>query len=499
MPQFAVLIGCETYGDASLPKVDYAAADVAALGEALARHAFAPAEQTILVDAKASKSVVESRLRKVLRAAKAGDAVYLYFAGHAFAFDGASYLACGDTTVDDLAETSLALDSLIAEIERSAAGKLVLFLDASSAALVAAEEFADRIADWDDAPLRTVFDGAASRACFLSCTPGEPSRPAGAKKHGAWAFHLLEALNGEAPTAAEKGGAVTCATLLRHLKTAVPRTLRTAFADKKKQTPVLFGGDGGRLAVADVASLAAPKSKKKAEKKAAGDTARVALVRERIESVKKLSGFRKGARIPDVVNAATQKMAAQWALEELQADLDKVHAELRDAFKFKRLDLQVDGPIDGSGTIITPGFSYSYGVRLNPRDPSEVIWRREVVDLADADQAASKPFAAVFEEAFDTVSLAPSEPLDVAALIDRIEALEDPRVSLDYDRETTWCKITIRGISGEIKVTKSTFDLVQSKPTNPKKLLEAFFAIQQMLAETGAAAERKPVKKIAAK
>jgi len=499
MPQFAVLIGCETYGDESLPKIEYAAADVAAIGEALARHGFAPTDQTILVDAKASKSVVESRLRKVLRAATADDTVYLYFVGHAFALDGASYLACGDTTVDDLADTSLALDSLATEIQRSAAGKLVLFLDASSASLVAAEELADRIADWDDAPLRAAFDGKPSRACFLSCTPGEPSRPAGAKKHGAWAFHLLEALNGEAPTAAEKGGAVTCATLLKHLKAAVPRTLRTAFADKRKQTPSLFGGGDGSLVVADVASLAAPKSKKKAEKKSAGDTARVALVRERIESVKKLAGFRKGTRLPDVVSAATQKMVAQWALEELQADLDKVHAELRDAFKFKRLDLQVDGPIDGSGTIITPGFSYSCGVRLNPRDPSEVIWRREVVDLADADQAASKPFVAVFEETFDTVSLAPSEPLDVAALIDRIEALEDPRVSLDYDRETTWCKITIRGIAGEIKVAKTTFDLVQSKPTNPKKLLEAFFAIQQMLAETGAGAERKPVKKIAAK
>lgn len=500
MPQFAVLIGCETYGDPSLPKVEYAAADIAALGEALARHGFAPTEQTILVDARASKSVVESRLRKVLRAATADDTVYLYYVGHAFTLDEAGYLACGDTTVDDLAETSLALEDLLAEIERSAAGKLVLFLDASSAAIQATEELAAWIDDRDDSPLLRTFATAAQRACFVSCAPGEPSRPVGAQKHGAWAFHLLEALNGQAPTAAEKGGAVTCATLQKHLKTSVPRTLRVAFADKKKQTPMLFGGDDGALIVADIASLAAPKSKtKKAEKRPGGDTARLALVRERIESVKKLSGFRKGSRLPDVVNAAAQKMVAQWALEELQADLDKVHAELRDAFKFKRLDLQVDGPIDGSGTIITPGFSYSCGVRLNPRDPSEVIWRREVVDLADAEQAASKPFAAVFDESFDTVSLAPSEPLDVAALIDRIEALEDPRVSLDYDRETTWCKLTIRGIPGEIKVTKSTFELVQSKPTAPKKLLEAFFAIRQMLAETGAAAERKPVKKIAAK
>jgi len=499
MAQFAVLIGCETYGDPSLPKIEYAAADLTALGATLARHGFAPAEQTLLVDAKASKSVVESRLRKVLRAATADDVVYLYFVGHAFALGGASYIACGDTTVDDLADTSLALDGLTAEIQRSAAGKLVLFLDASSAALVASEEFADRIDAWDDAPLRAAFEAGAQRACFLSCTPGEPSRPAGAQKHGAWALHLLEALNGEAPTATEKSGAVTCATLQKHVKTAVPRTLRVAFADKKKQTPQFLGGNDGTLVVADVASLAAPKSKKKAEKKPAGDTARVALVRERIESVKKLSGFRKGSRLPDAVNAATQKMVAQWALEELQADLDKVHAELRDAFKFKRLDLQVDGPIDGSGTIITPHFNYSCGVRLNPRDPSEVIWRREVVDLADAEQAASKPFAAVFEETFDTVSLAPSEPLDVAALIDRIEALEDSRVSLDYNRETTWCKITIRGIPGEIKVTKTTFDLVQNKPTNPKKLLEAFFAIQQMLAETGTGTERKPTKKIAAK
>lgn len=482
MSQSAVLIACENHADSALPKIEYAAADVAALGSALVAHGFAAAEQAILVDGKATKSVVEARLRKVLRAAKSDDVVYLYFAGHAFAHDGASYFVCADAAASDLAETSLAVDWLAAEIEKSAAGKLVLFLDVSSAALAASDELADAGEPWDDAPLRNLFDGAAHRACFLSCEPGEGSRPSGALKHGIWAHHLIEALTGAAPTAAERGGAITAASLLKYLKTAVPRTLRTAYADKPQQTPVLLGGRDGTLPIADVSSLAAAKKKKPA-KKAVGDVARVALVRERVESVKKLSGFRKGSRIPDAVNSSSQKYVASLAGDELQADLDTVHAALREAFKFKRLDLQVDGPIDGSGTIITPYFNYTIALKQNPRDPSEIIWRREVLDIVDVEQVLSKAFAATFDELFDTVELAPAEPIDLTALIDRIEALDDARIKLDYDRELTWCKLAIRGISGEIKVTKRTFELVERKPETPKKLLESFFAIQRMLAE----------------
>lgn len=482
MSQSAVLIACENHADSALPKLEYAAADVAALGKALELHAFAAADQAILIDGKATKSVVEARLRKLLRAAKADDVVYLYFAGHAFAHDGASYLVCADAASGDLAETSLAVDWLAAEIEKSAAGKLVLFLDVSSAAILAADDLADACEAWDDSLLRELFEEHANRACFVSCEPGEASRPSGALKHGIWAHHLIEALTGTAPTAAERGGTITAASLLKHLKTAVPRTLRTAYADKPQQTPALFGGRDGALPIADISSLAAAKKKKPA-KKTVGDVARVALVRERVESVKKLSGFRKGSRVPDAVNSSSQKYVASLAGDELQADLDTVHAALREAFKFKRLDLQVDGPIDGSGTIITPFFNYTIALKQNPRDPSEVVWRREVIDIVDAEQVLSKAFSATFDELFDTVELAPTEPIDLTALIDRIEALDDSRIKLDYDRELTWCKLAIRGISGEIKVTKRTFELVERKPESPKKLLESFFAIQRMLAE----------------
>lgn len=483
MTQSALLIACENYADGALAKIEYAAADVAALGSALERYGYAAGDQTLLVDGKATKSVVESRLRKVFRAAKAEDSVVVHFAGHAFAHDGVNYLACSDAVAGDLAETSLPLASLLEEIERCAAGKLLLFLDISSASLAAAEETAGEAETWDEAAIATAFDGAEHRGCFVSCAPGETSRAAGSLKHGAWAFHLIEALSGEAPAAAERGGTITCASLLKHLKAAVPRTLRVAYADKKKQTPALFGGRDGALVVVDVSSSAAGKKKKPA-KRTTGDVARASLVRERIESVKKLSGFRKGTRVPDAVNPSSQKFVAGLALEELQADLDKVHAELRDAFKFKRLDLQVDGPVDGSGTIITPHFSYSIGVKQNPRDPSEVVWRREVVDIGDIDQVLSKGFGEVFGETFDTVELAPADPIDLTALIDRIEALDDARIKIDYDREATWCKLVIRGITGEIRVTKNTFELVEKKPESPKKLLEAFFAIQRMLVDT---------------
>ncbi|MCE9606083.1 MAG: caspase family protein [Planctomycetia bacterium] len=483
MTQSAVLIACENYADPLLPKIEYGAADVAAVGKALEQHGFAAADQTLLVDGKSTKSLIESRVRKLLRGAQADDAIYLYYVGHGFAHRGASYLTCGDSVATDLVDTSIALKTLLGEIEKSACGKIVLFLDVSSAPLLQVEKLVGHYEPWNDVRLHEAFDGAERRVCFASCTPGEASWSSGALKHGVWASSLIEALQGESPSAAERGGVVTCASLLKQWKAAVPRALRIAYTDKKTQTPQLYGGAGGALVIADVKELAASRKKKPA-KRTVRDVARVALVRERIESVKKLSGFRKGTRVPDAVNASSQKFVGQLALEEIQNDLDKVHAELREAFKFKRLDLQVDGPLDGSGTIITPFFSYTSGVKQNPRDPAEVIWRREVIDIVDAEQILTKPFAAVFAELFDTVEFAPADAVDLEALIDRIEALDDPRVAIDYDREITWCKLAIRGIGGEIKVTKRTFEIVKDRPESPKKLLQSFFDIQHMLVDT---------------
>jgi len=210
---------------------------------------------------------------------------------------------------------------------------------------------------------------------------------------------------------------------------------------------------------------------------------RVALLREQPGAVRSLSGFRKGQRIPDHSAEAAQTFARGIAKDELQADLDRTFAALRQAFKFKRVEMQVDGPIEGAGSIITPHFTYSVGVFVNPADLTEVIWRREVTDIGEPEPIFSPQFAEVFGDAFDTVEFSPTQPIDLTTLIDRIEALDDPRISIEYDREITRCTVTIAGIAGQIRVSAQSFAIVKRAAELPRQLIESFFEIQRTLFE----------------
>src|SRR5205814_1710243 len=63
---------------------------------------------------------------------------------------------------------------------------------------------------------------------------------------------------------------------------------------------------------------------------------------------------------------------------DIKADLDNTFDAVREQFGYKRKDLDVSAERDGVGFIRTPDFEYTVTVNVNPDEPSEVVWRREV-------------------------------------------------------------------------------------------------------------------------
>ncbi len=211
---------------------------------------------------------------------------------------------------------------------------------------------------------------------------------------------------------------------------------------------------------------------------------RVALTREQGGKIRSLSGFRKGQHIPDHSVDAAQKFVNSIANDELQADLDQTFTALRQAFKFKRVEMRVDGPVEGAGSIVTPHCTYSVTVSVNRNDTAEVIWRREVTDIHEPEPIFSPEFAEVFGQTFDSVEFLPPDSIDLKTLIDRIEELDDPRISIDYDREITRCTLTIEGVEGQIRVLPQSFAIVKKSAELPRRLIESYFEIQRILFES---------------
>ena len=204
----------------------------------------------------------------------------------------------------------------------------------------------------------------------------------------------------------------------------------------------------------------------------------IMLVRQQSGRIRDLKGFRKGHQVPSDVSEHTQSFVGRIAEEDLRLDLDERFEEFRRLLKFRRVEISVTDPMSGVGQISTPWFDYQASVIHDVNDAASVIWRRQLSEFRQIDKLDSDELASVFGSTFDTVELSPPTMIDIAALIDQIEEEADDRVSLDYDRQTTWCSVSITGIAGEMRFTADRIALVIHQAQPPGKLLDSFFKVQ---------------------
>ena len=131
MSHVALLIALEDYADASISSVPFAAADLAGFSNALSAVGFDVDNQVCRRNGQATKSGIESDLRKLTRRLTHDDTLLLFYVGHGFSLSGANYLSCYDTRPDDLAETSLSIQRLLETVSSCKCRRVILFLDAA--------------------------------------------------------------------------------------------------------------------------------------------------------------------------------------------------------------------------------------------------------------------------------------------------------------------------------------------------------------------------------
>src|SRR5688500_12874262 len=92
---------------------------------------------------------------------------------------------------------------------------------------------------------------------------------------------------------------------------------------------------------------------------------RVTLRASTASLVRNLRAFAKGHEVPTRANSHAKKFVARLAAEEIQADIDAVFQAVRDAFGFKRKELEASSE-GASGYLRTPRFEYRVHVELDP-------------------------------------------------------------------------------------------------------------------------------------
>jgi hypothetical protein len=461
----ALLIAVETFFEAG-PVVPYAAADCAELHRALPAAGYSPERSTLLAAHRTTKGVIEATLKRLPKLVGDAESLLVLVVSRGFTVKGRGYIACADTVAPDPTETALPVADLVVAASRVKAKEVTVLLDLDPLALAETRHVQPGL---DGAELAALFGASPKCVCLSACAPGERSFESGQLRHGIWRMHLIEAFTGKVRSGVKKDGTLTAAALHAHLADAVPRTLRRAYESPQEQTPTLYGAANAEAAVADLEKLLGPGSDLL-------DPSRLKRVVFRADSsgrVKDLAGYRKSHTLPERANDWARKFVNRIAADDIKADLDNTFDTVRETFGYKRKDLDVSAERDGVGFIRTPDFEYTVTVSVDPDEPTDVIWRREVGRLSGPELVRSQGFRDVFGAVFNKLVFEFAGPVDVAAFVDRIEDAPPDGAKVTVASDSGAAVVALAGFAGRVSVTREAVT-IEGPTGNPSSLLEQF-------------------------
>jgi hypothetical protein len=471
----AIVLAVENYSDSRIKKVSYAEADAVGFADAL--EVAAPVDKVLLLSAKATKTSINSKIRQHVKALIAEDELFLFYAGHGFSKNGRNYITCHDTDLDDLADTSISLQSILDVCGKSACKRIALFLDSCESGIAELPEIRGIYSEMSETELKDFFHGAEYRVCFASCKTSEYSYSSEKLKHGVWTYQVIEALQGNDALALEKGRYVTANSLQNYVAKELPRTLRAVFSKPKVQTPWFHGSNTGDFLIADLRDVL---KQRNAVKPGFEQVKQVLMQFEESVDIDDLSGFSKkrGHHVPDDVNGATGRFVENISQQEVEGEIKKIFDRIRASMNYKRRDLTAE-----SGRIVTPDFEFSVTCAQDPDHPRSALITRLLTNISPA-IVENDGFNEVFKDSFDELTFDFNKRISIKDLIDRIEDLDLDKIDLTYPPDCSYCEISIEASPLTIKVTPQSLSVQTPRTSPPNLLLETFFDVQKQLSAT---------------
>lgn len=205
---------------------------------------------------------------------------------------------------------------------------------------------------------------------------------------------------------------------------------------------------------------------------------RVRMIGRTAGSVKKLTGFKKGHHtVPDAVTSATTAFLAKLCAAELAGEAETFFQQTRAAMGYKRqeLSLAVETP---SALLRARDFTMEWTYALNPDSPDEYILSRTLHGLCDDTPEKFAAAETLFDRMFEEIEFALTRPVQIEAVIDAVETVEDSTITVDYPSDYRHCTLRVANIPAEVSFHGATLAMRFARPGSPRELIEAFIAFR---------------------
>jgi len=352
MNRFALIIGLENYAE-KIPAVRFAENDASKFEECLIALGYDTRDVTCLASSQATKTKMESELRRLASLAQGDDEILFFFAGHGVSISGSNYITCHDTIKTDLVNSCISLKWILDLFKTSKSKRIIVFLDSCHSGFEIDASMRGVIDTLNETELEQFFAEAEYQVGFASCRTDQFSYSSPNLRHGIWTHHVLLALRGEASAAVEKNKYITSASLQNYLADQVPKTLRIENPNPVVQTPRCFGSFSQEFAVFNVEAIIAQRN---AERKARLlGVKQIDMLGTKGGSIRELSGFRKGHFVPDKVDGRTESFVDDIASQDASEEATEIYEKIKSNFNYKRKEIQLE--INGaSAEIATKDF-----------------------------------------------------------------------------------------------------------------------------------------------
>jgi hypothetical protein len=465
----AIIIAVENYQDRRISSVTYAENDAKKFASVIEQHGFQKTNTTILINDHATKTRIESIFRTILRKLHENDQLFIFYAGHGFSDSNKNYITCHDTIYTDLTSTSVSLQSIFNHVQKSECQKAIFFIDSCHSGLDIDESMRGMLSEMTDEEFENFCNESKYHVVFASCHNDESSFSSNNLKHGIWTYHIIEAFNGSNRRALERKVYLTTSSLQNYLSSEVPITLKNSFTSRRNQTPRLWGNLSREFIIADFKEIF---NRRRIESKTTSQIKKASFLGFKFGSIKSLSGFKKGYRIPEYVSDTTRSFVRGIGDKELTNEANQIFSDLQSNFKYKRREISFNQD-DGSASILTPDFSVYISIDLDEEDLEQYIIKLDVSEIKNPDSLASKEFADTFDNVFDRTSFYFTKSPNIEKIIDRIEDINIPdKIKVEYPADASNCTIFLDDFSGYMSVDSNGISLIHRRKTTVKNLLE---------------------------
>jgi len=477
----AIIIAVEKYQDKKISSVKYAENDAYEFSVAIEQHGFLKSNTILLTNDKATKTRIESTIRTTLKRLGEDDQLFVFYAGHGFSDAGKNFITCNDTVYTDLSSTSISLQSIFSIVRKSKSQRIIFFLDSCHSGLEIDESMRGLLSEMTDEEFENFCNESKYHAVFASCEHDESSFSSNNLNHGIWTYHIIEAFNGNSKSALERKVYLTTSSLQNHLSKEVPITLKNTFIAKKTQTPKLWGNLSREFILADFKEIF---NQRRAETKTQIQLKKASFLGFKFGSIKSLSGFKKGYRLPEYVSDTTMNFVRNVGREELTEEANDLFANLQSNFKYKRREISFTQD-SGFATILTPDFTVNISLDLDKDDLSQYIITFDVTEINNPDSITTKEFADTFDNVFDRTSFYFSKSPNIEEIIDAIEDIDNlDKIRVEYPADASDCTIYLEGFSGYISVDSNGISLIHRHKTTVENLLEITNKLPSILIES---------------